>query len=653
MPPFGSRFLPEQHFDVRIEGVPRSEQGTLRLLVDGKEVSLQPVLHGEHLDATVRALSFVRPGTHELVAVWGGGNRLARAVTVQALPTTRDLPVLPALPARASHGAKNVIFFLGDGMGLAHRTAARVLSRGYEEGHAKGRLAMDGMEATGLVMTSSLNALITDSAPGMSAYTTGSKANNNQMGVFPDDTSDDPWDNPSVEYLTSWLRHRRGAGFHAGIVTTADLTDATPAACAVHIASRKPADAIARALVDGREAHALSVLMGGGRRHFQTKKDGGDQAERDLLTETLQSGFAFADDAPSLAAAGRDPQVTKLLALFHPDSMNTAFDKLGFQAGYSDELRPAAKEGLRRQPALAAMTSAALAILSRTSPAGFFLVVEGASIDKKSHDQDAERAIWDVIEMDNAVGEALAFAKQSNDNANPDDDTLVIVTADHETGGLSLAAVGNERYQPALLGKAVRDYAANLRFDAHQTLPLFPNYEQGPDGFPRDPDPSRKLILGFGAGSDRFENFTSNRLARPGTKVDESKKAVANPERDGPHAEDQSAGRGGTGLRDQAVGATTDNRNVGGRAIPGFLVSGLIENGADQDPRAPGDTSSVAAYSAGHTASDVPLSASGPGAAWFVGTFDNTDAFFKLAAALGAWKGPLRSTGRPTVTPGK
>jgi alkaline phosphatase len=364
-----------------------------------------------------------------------------------------------------------------------------------------------------------------------------------------------------------------------------------------------------------------------------------------LITETLHSGFAFADDAPSLAAAEHDPHVTKLLALLHPDTMNTAFDRLGLQAGYSDELRAPAKEGLRRQPGLPVMTAAALTILNRTSPAGFFLVVEGASIDKKCHDQDADRAIWEVIEMDNAVAQALAFAKQTNDNANPDDDTLVIVTADHETGGLALAGVGNERYQPALLGKAVRDYAANLRFNAQQTLALFPNYEPGPEGFPRDPDPSRKLILGFGAGTDRFENFTSNRLARPATKVDDSKKAVANPERDGPGPEAQGGNNRNGGGSDKQGSAACDNRNVGGRTIPGFLVTGLIENGADQDPGAPGDTSSVATSAAGHTAADVPLSASGAGAALFVGTFDNTDAFFKMAMALASWKGPSGGSG--------
>jgi alkaline phosphatase len=98
--------------------------------------------------------------------------------------------------------------------------------------------------------------------------------------------------------------------------------------------------------------------------------------------------------------------------------------------------------------------------------------------------------------------------------------------------------------------------------------------------------------------------------------------AVANPERDGP-----------------ASGPANDNQAIGGRPLPGFLVNGMIENGAERDGAAPGDTSSVAMTLANHTASDVPLSASGPGALTFTGTYDNTDAFFKMARILAAWRG--------------
>ena len=161
---------------------------------------------------------------------------------------------------------KNVILLLGDGMGIAVRTAARVLSRGYRQGKADGRLAMDTMEATGLVMTSALNALVTDSAPGMSSYVTGHKAANNMAGVYPDNTwparargdQETPrdglglFDNPRTEYLGALLRRTRGPGFNVGLVTTADLTDATPAANAIHSSNRLASEGIASRFLDER-----------------------------------------------------------------------------------------------------------------------------------------------------------------------------------------------------------------------------------------------------------------------------------------------------------------------------------------------------------------------------------------------------------------
>ena len=143
-----------------------------------------------------------------------------------------------ALAARGGPaGAKNVILLLGDGMGAAHRTAARHRLARVARWQGDRPLAMDTLEVTGQVMTPSLNSAITDSAPGMASYSTGHKSNNNQEGVYPDNTAD-PFDNPRVEYIGELLRRTRGRGFNVGIVTTADVTDATPAANAVHTANR-------------------------------------------------------------------------------------------------------------------------------------------------------------------------------------------------------------------------------------------------------------------------------------------------------------------------------------------------------------------------------------------------------------------------------
>ena len=220
------------------------------------------------------------------------------------------------------------------------------------------------------------------------------------------------------------------------------------------------------------------------------------------------------------------------------------------------------------------MTEAALASLEAHSPKGFYLMVEGASIDKQEHWIDAERAIWDAIEFDRAVAVALDFARRTNSDADPANDTLVIVTADHETGGLALIGVGNERYAPKALGSAVRDYAAVFRFEPDQaTLDFFPNYQRDARGYPADPDPTRKLLLGWAAAPDHYENWLANRRSvQPAVNAATSevdgrivvvpKPATANPARDG----------------------SQDENVNGGRRIRGFLVDGHLRERRDRMP---------------------------------------------------------------------
>ena len=166
----------------------------------------------------MRAYSGARPGVH--------------TVSVEAARTTTDRQRDAAtsrscrISASAQTKVKNIIIMLGDGMGAAHRTAARIMIKGYAQGKAQEPLAMDTFPVTGMVMTASLNSIVTDSSPGMPNYVTGNKANNNQEGVFPDDTAD-AFDNPRIEYLSRvpaphagqgarHRHHRRRVRRHAG-----------------------------------------------------------------------------------------------------------------------------------------------------------------------------------------------------------------------------------------------------------------------------------------------------------------------------------------------------------------------------------------------------------------------------------------------------
>lgn len=644
MPPDRAVFAAGQRFDIRVEatGDGAAPDG-LRVFLGGTDITARNELAGARAAADAAAIgppsaSFLlrnhvlpAPGEYRLRATTADG--AAAAVTLRAVGWERRRPGAPR--------ARNIIFLLGDGMGAAHRTAARIVSRGLRDGKAVAPLAMDTLEVTGLVMTPSLNSAITDSAPGMAAYSTGQKSNNNQEGVFPDNTPD-PFDNPRVEYIGELLRRVRGPGFGVGVVTTSDVTDATPAANLVHTANRLASAEIARRYVAERDTTALRVLLGGGARQFRpTETAGGARADgRDLVGELVEAGYTHvttATDVRRLLAAPAAPP--RILGLFHPSHMTVAFDKVG--AGrYSRELGRPGTDALQDQPMLDEMTRLAIRSLSAHSPQGFYLLVEGASIDKQAHAADPERTIWDTIEFDNAVRAALEFADRTNGDADPDNDTLVIVTADHECGGLGIVAVGNERYAPAALGSSVRDYAAVFRFQPAQLLNFVPNYAADAAGYPVDPDPARKLLLGWAAAPDRYENWISNRFARdaavarppetPGSSA-AARVAVANPARDGSASD-------------------SDNATVDGQARAGFFVGGVIENGAHACAGAaecPGDISSEGQTIAGHTASDVPLSATGPGALQFTGTYENTDVFVKmLRAAAGSYPAGLPGRAR-------
>ena len=634
MPPDGAVLAAGQRVDVRVEA---TGEGTdpprgLTVLVNGKDVTSQNILGagiggergagGAGTDGSVRrglgaggapanTTNFLMRGFSAALP----GPLVIEARTADGARTSVRLTVERWQPRGTSAMARNVILLLGDGLGAAHRTAARLVSRGLRNGKAAGRLAMDTLDVTGLVMTSSLNSAITDSSPGMAAYSTGQKHNNNQEGVFPDNTAD-VFDNPRMEYIGELLRRTRGSGFNVGIVTTSDVTDSTPAANAVHTSDRFAGSGIAERYLDERDTNGVSVLLGGGARYFLPKDAGGDRTDgRQLAEEFERAGYArigTASDVARLAAAPQAP--AKILGLFHSSHLPVAFDKVG--AGrYSEELAKPANAAYRDTPMLEDLTRLALRSLSAHSPGGFYLMVEGASIDKRAHAVDAERTVWDVIEFDRAVQVALDFARRTNTDRDNTNDTLVIVTGDHETGGLAIVGVGNERYAPGALGRGVRDYAAVFRFVPDQQLAFLPNYQVDDRGYPLDPDPSRKILLGWAAGPDHHENWISNRLQLEAA-VAQGKPAVsvANPARD-------------------AAGETSDNKTTDGRAIPGFFVTGTIENGETPCPApagCPGDTTSLGHTISGHTASDVPLSASGPGAWQFTGVYENSDVFLKI-----------------------
>jgi alkaline phosphatase len=623
--PVIARFLPGQRFDLQATVRPDEASKSITsasFAIDGKAVAANVALKaceaaclkGVPANATlasVRAISVDKPGVHQLTVT-------ATQSDGQTVTATGNFEIVPLVPG--AQKVKNIIILLGDGMGAAQRTAARIVGGGYAQGKVITPLAMDTFPVTGMVKTASLNSVVTDSAPGMTAYVSGNKNNNNEEGVFPDDTTD-PFDNPRIEYLSEYLHRTQGKAL--GLVTTADVFDATPAGNAVHTSSRGAGTGIVDQFLDDRKLTGLSVLMGGGRKWFMpsttpgsARGDRTDYAfsatdahtadivkrwgaapgqldkDRDLLADFQTAGFAYASDKTSMDAIDGS-KTERLLGLFAHSNMNVALDKRDGRRNKARGVtgRVVDDYGFPDQPMLDEMAAKALKVLERDKK-GFVLMIEGASIDKQAHNMDTERWMLDTLEFDRAVALAKAFAAERGD-------TLVIVTADHECAGVAL--IGGSKVSDARLQALVREGGGTALRDAVVGVyeqAGFPKYRMATDGYPETADIDNRLLVGYGANSDRMEDFRTNERPLQDGQQPFVKKEPLSAYPAGPMARDP------------------DGK---------YMVTGQV----------PGD-------SAVHTATDIPLSAFGPGAYAFTGVIDNTDVFFKLAQA--AVKGVVAPT---------
>ena len=371
--------------------------------------------------------------------------------------------------------AKNVIFLIADGLSVAHRTGARIMSKGMTGGKANGRLAMDDIPPVAFIGTSSTHSIATDSANTMSAYMTGHKSRVNALGVYADRTPAS-LDDPKVETIAEALR--RTTKKSVGIVTTAEVEDATPAAVVSHTRKRGDKAEIVGMLLDVKP----DVLLGGGSAYFLGKDVPGSKRkdDKDYIAEFKNAGYALATDKTELAAATGSNQ-DKLLGLFHTGNLDVTLDR--------EFLKKGTVEKFPNQPGLVEMTKVALDKLSK-NPEGFFLMVEAASVDKMSHPLDWDRALVETIEFDKAVGLAREFAA-----ANPD--TMIVVTGDHTHGVAIIGTVDDEKPGEEMRAK-VGTYD-----DAG-----FPNYEdKDGDGYPDRIDVTRRLFLAANNGPDHYETF--------------------------------------------------------------------------------------------------------------------------------------------------
>ncbi len=272
---------------------------------------------------------------------------------------------------------KNVILFIGDGMGVTQVFAALTANNG--------NLYLNQFTNIGFSRTNSADNYVTDSAAGGTALACGKKTRNGMIGMSPDSVA-----------IPSILELSDKAGLSTGLISTVAITHATPASFIAHVPNRSLYEDIALDFLDTD----IDVFIGGGRKFFNNRKDG-----RNLCKELEEKGYRLYDN---LEAAKDDNK-----------------GHIGILA--AEEHMPTAPT---RVPTLQASTQKAIDILKQDDK-GFFIMIEGSQIDWGGHNNVINDVVNETLDLDKAVGIALKYAVE-------DGNTLIVVTADHETGGLSV-----------------------------------------------------------------------------------------------------------------------------------------------------------------------------------------------------------------------
>jgi len=291
---------------------------------------------------------------------------------------------------------KNIIFMIGDGMGLTQITAGLIAK--------KDNLNLERCPIIGLSKTDSADNLITDSAAGATAFATGVKTYNGAIGVGTDTLP-----------LRNIIEIAEAHDIATGLVATASITHATPASFIAHQKSRFMDEEIAADFLKTD----IDVFIGGGKKYFTQRKD-----QQDLLQELESKGYKTATGIEEIEKV-IDGKLAGFIAEEHPVRMSE---------GRGDVL------------AKAAMTAIKLLSLNEN---GFFLMVEGSQIDWGGHVNESDYIIREMIDFDNTIGAVLDFAEKNGE-------TLVIITADHETGGYAIN--GGNRSEGTVNGAFTTDY---------------------------------------------------------------------------------------------------------------------------------------------------------------------------------------------------
>ncbi|KAI0135819.1 alkaline phosphatase-like protein [Daldinia grandis] len=627
LPPDQSDFLPGQYFDLRLEvhapvngseafnnGEPdekfsvtiTKESGEYKSIAEFFDVT-EPELEKwdfhwyEDLfakDADMPSVVNVASKIYRKLAIYEPGNYVVTLSYYNGQTTTANWVVRPLATQKK---AKNVILFIGDGMTTNMITAARLLGHKSINGKYQSLLQMDKFPVVGHQMTHSIDSFITDSANSASALYTGHKSTVNAMGVYVD-SSADFFDDPKVETIVELLKRTWDSAW--GAVSTAAISDATPIALTGHSRSRYAYGSLVDQGLNSVTNYTWTnqggpdVWFGGGAEQFYPNSD--SYEGKDYYEAFSKAGYEISLNKTSLLELGNS---SRALGIFCQSHFPVWLDRNVFTENLdifkNDPL--GSDNPALDLPGLKDMTLKAIDILhTRGGDKGFFLMSEGASIDKQMHALDYDRALGDLLELDDTVRATIDHLKAIGELEN----TLVLVTADHGHGFDVFGGVDN-KYLSAQETDRDKRSAVGVYEQAglsQYTVPVEGvSYGTGPN-FPVNWDPRYSLAAGLSANPDHRENYRIHKTPR---------KAVSN-----------------------TPGFSKNDLFVDAKDSPdGFVINGTLP---------------VSESAGVHSLTDVAVFAMGPCQNDFGGTYGNIDIFYKIASCLGL----ARPDSKPPASPG-
>lgn len=521
-----------------------------------------------------RNVALYEPGEYVATLTYYNGSR------TEATWVVRDLPAQKKKP-------KNVVLFIGDGMTTAMITAARLIAHRMVNGKYQSMMQMDKFPILGHQMTHSLDSFITDSANSATALYSGHKTTVNALNVYAD-SSKNPNDDPKFETIAEIFR--RVIGGAVGIVSTAFIADATPAAMTAHTRLRSQYVTVVDSYLNGVTNYSWvapvepDVIFGGGAEQFYPNSA---SQGKDYYQEFAKDGYNVVLNKTALAATSKDE---KTLGIFSVSNLAKWLDRNVYTQNLRNQSNsPTGNKGdAVDQPGLKDMTLKAIDILdARSDDKGWFLMSEAANIDKMMHALDYDRALGDLLEFDDTVRATIEKLEEMGQL----EDTLIIVTADHGHGFDVMGSVDtqylNEQKTNRDKRNAIGTYAKSGMSQYVGGTNKSIQYNEGTN-FPATWDPRYTLFQGVAAFPDHREDYQVNKDGprKPAVNLTKEEDYTANP-KDAPN---------------------------------GFIINGTLPVSEDQGV---------------HSLTDVPVYAMGPCQDIFGGTYDSTEVFFHLASCLG------------------